>query len=273
MLPLNNISGLCIKDDCIYSTCQVDTVNLVRKLRVEDGQEEVTASNIPLFRGVGKLRGISFNENFYVVDRGENRILKYNESWEPLRKTCSKRFLNDPFGIYVNNNWIFLCDSKNHCVRVLDRELDHKFSIPHITEPMNITFFKQKFFVTSRELKIGLIVILDIDFCNQRYSRCDIELATSKTIRGICGKDEYLYVTERDGRILCLKYETLCNIHCLQLYKLDHVYELTRNAPVDIVCDNKNIYYSGKSNDNRCFVAQLDHNKTTGKLTTREIYS
>ena len=271
--PLENVAGLCAKDNSIYVTCEANRVNFIKQLRwvqKRENQDNQVVSNILLLEGVGKLRGMGCNNCFYVVDRGENRILKYTESWQPLRKTCSKRFLNSPFGICVKNGWVLLCDTMNHSVHIFDVELNHKFSIPKISEPMGITFLKGQFFVTSRKPETGSIIVLSIDFINKNYTRCDIA-GFKSTIRGICGKDDYLYVTERDGRILCLKYEIKFNF-CLQWYKLDSVAELDHQTPVDIVCD-ENIYYSGKESENKCFVAKLNHNVQEGTMTSEKIYT
>ena len=66
----------------------------------------------------------------------------------PMQKTFPY-LLNDPCGIHVHQNYVFVCDIKDHRVRVLGLELNPYFDIPYIHEPMDITHFKGLYFVTS----------------------------------------------------------------------------------------------------------------------------
>ena len=226
--------------------------------------------------GAGTLRGIQYYDGcFYVVDKGKEQVLKYSSNGELLRKT-SPHFLNDPYGIYVHQNYVLVCDAKDHRVRVLNLELNHCFDIPDIQGPMDITYFKGLYFVTSRQFRSGAIVILKIDFLNKRYTPAFITNADKtkfcRRIRGISTNDKYLYVAERGhphmpqygGRILCLEHE---EITYPPWYKLKCVSEFqtqdNTHLPMDIVCDSENtIYYSAEDNVNRKYlVAKLVHHQ------------
>ena len=188
-------------------------------------------------------------------------------------------FLNDPYGIHVHQNYVFVCDTKDHRVRVLDLELNHCFDISGIQEPMDITYFKGLYFVTSRKINYGEIVILDINFANKRSTCASITKADKtnfgRRIRGICANDKYLYVTERGhqdkpqqgGRILCLEYEDLHTLKCVSVFTTKD-----SHLPIDIACDDDNeIYYSVADKENKkYFVAKLVHHPR-GTLKDNEV--
>ena len=235
--------------------------------------------------GAGKLRGIQYyNGCFYVVDKGKEQVLKYSSNGQLLRKTCPV-FVNDPYGIHVHQDYVFVCDTKDHRVRVLDLELNHCFDIPDIQEPMDITYFDGLYFVTSRYLHFGAIVILHIDFSSKKYTCAFIKNADNthfgRTIRGICANDEFLYVTERGhpfipqygGRILCLELQ---KIPCRPWYQLKCVCEFTTqentHLPIDIACDSDDvIYYSAEDKVKKIhFVGKLVH-YPRGEMSRNEI--
>ena len=137
--------------------------------------------------------------------------------------------------------------------------------------------------MTSRQQRSGAIVILDIDFDNQKFTSTLITNANGnhfgERIRGICVNDKYLYVTERGdpqdpqqgGRILCLKYErTPFPLSLLHKHELRCVSVFTPqenpHLPIDIACGSDNtIYYIAQDNENNeYFVAKLvEHPKGT----------
>ena len=121
-------------------------------------------------------------------------------------------------------------------------------------------------------------MILDIDFCNQKYTSALITTVDGnrfgERIRGIGANDKYLYVTERGvphdphqgGRILCLKYEKIpfpLSLSPRHKHKLRCVSVFTPqenpHLPIDIACDSDNtIYYSAQNTgNNEYFVAKL----------------
>ena len=268
---------MCVKDGQIYFTCQVSaTENVIRTV-----QEDVPDT---ICEGAGKLRGIQYYGGFfYVVDKGEERALKCDGNGNILQNTESN-FLNDSYGIHVDKNNVFVCSAMDNNICVLDpKELNHRFFIPDIEKPMDITYFEGLYFVTSRQQRSGAIVILDIDFDKQKYTSTLINNADGNRfggrIRGICANGEYLYVTERGnpndphqgGRILCLKYErnpfplSLWHKHKLRCVSVFTPQEHP-HLPIDIACDSENtIYYSAQNKEkNEYFVAKLvEHPKGT----------
>ena len=268
---------MCFKDGQIYFTCQVSADENVIRTVQEDVQDIIC-------KGAGTLRGIQYHDGyFYVVDKGRERVLKCDGDWNIERKTDSN-FLNDSYGIHVDENNVFVCSAMDNGVHVLDLELNPLFFIPDIEKPMDITLFEGLYFVTSRQQRSGAIVILDIDFCNQKYTSALITNAGGyhfgERIRGICANDEYLYVTERGhphhpqqgGRILCLKYKKIpFPLSLWHKYELRCVSVFTPqenpHLPIDIACDSDNntIYYSAQDTENNeYFVAKLvEHPKGT----------
>ena len=268
---------MCFKDGQIYFTCQDSTDENVIRTVQEGVQQDITCE------GAGKIRGIQYHGGyFYVVDKGKERALKCDGDGNIKQKTDSN-FLNDSYGIHVDENNVFICSAMDNCVRVLDLELNPLFFIPHIEKPMDITYFKGLYFVISRQQRSGAIVILDIDFHNKKYTSALITNADGnrfgERIRGICANDKYLYVAERGnpsapqqgGRILCLKYEGMpFPLSLWQKHELRCVSVFTPeenpHLPIDIACGSDNtIYYSAKNTENNeYFVAKLvEHPKGT----------
>ena len=236
--------------------------------------------NVPdiICEGVLILRGIQYYDgSFYVVDKGEQQVLKYSSNGEKTSLRC----LNDPYGIYVHQKYVLVCDSKNHCVRVLNEELTLWFSIPDIQEPMDITYFKGLYFVTSRYSSTGAIVILDIDLPSKTYTLklliTEVDsISFCSHIRGICANNEYLYVAERGyplevgGRILCLEYDPS---GCKLKYVSEFTTQDNTHLPLDIVCDSDNtVYYSARDEGNtNFFVAKLIHHPK-GTMSGYEVF-
>ena len=265
---LEDIAGLYIEgEDCIYITCQVNNKNVIRKLKKSGS----TASNI-ILPGVGQLRGISRNGNcFYVLDKVKEQVLKYSSNWMPLRKIS---MFNDPYGILAHGEIVLVCDTKNHRVCVLDDELNHLFDIPDIQEPMGIAVYKDKYFVTSRQKDYGSIVILDINVKNRVYEYCTclVKKKFGRTIRGICATEKYLYITELEGRILCLEYVSKLSpmwdtLECVAEHKFKD------QRVVDIAHDDSNhIYFTMKDKENKCSLEQIFHNERKS-MTIEHIYT
>ena len=280
---LDKTAGLCVREgNILFSGRQKLEENSFKYIvRIINDNNKVSDVSGP-FEYIRGIYWSNTSKSFFVLDSTNHQLLKYGSDWTPLRQTYQDDYLHNPFGMFINENEskVFVCDTSNDRICVLDKDLNHICYILGITSPKDITYFQGKYFVTSRGN--GQIVVLDIDFAKRSFRRCNIQKMTinnndvnpsfnpsfSHKIRGICAKGNYLYVTERAGRILCLEYQPKS---CLQCDQLRYVTELDGQGPITIISDNDNIYYTRKDRDKNYIVAKLFYN-ANGELESEDIY-
>ena len=127
--------------------------------------------------------------------------------------------------------------------------LVYDISTPNLlSHPTDIAFDGTSYYVTCK----SFIAIIDINFSQKSFwvstitemSTCENYVLdrTFNSLRGICTHNGYLYVTERHGRVLCLKYEKHPN-------KLTLIGEIANVSSMVIAQYDGEIYYSRKIKD------------------------
>ena len=229
--------------------------------------------------GFKHIRGIAKDDkHFYVVDSLNRRVLKFDSMWNPVRRTsrgCTKDgfVLSEPYGIYVHGEYVFVCARRNQKICIFDHELNLRYSIKHHhleSGPIDITFFDGKFFVTIN----SAIIVLEIDFESKVYkiSKKSRFLVENKPepfneeleLRGITASDQYLYVTENGGRLLCLWYHPK---NCQLLY----IHSIPRCSPLVVVCDARQVYYSRRTIEGRFAISRASYDSLRNEMTSEDI--
>ena len=241
------IIGLCVTDKRIYfsdsKTIMGSTEYSVRIFNKASGHEECKII------GFERSRGIATDKNncIYVSDSVRNRLIKFNEEGEFLLCTRDTVF-NKPYGILATDEYIFVCDNTPDCIRILDHHMNLVYDISTqnlLSHPTDIAFDGTSYYVTCK----SFIAIIDINFSKKSFwvstitkmstcENCESD-RNFKSLRGICTHNGYLYVTERQGRVLCLKYEKHPNILTL-------IGEIANVSPMVIAQYDGEIYYSRK---------------------------
>ena len=198
------------------------------------------------------MRGIAKNEDnhFYVVDSGNNRVLKFDDHWKPLRITNTELkedghvFINHPFGLYVTSDFVFVCAKRKSEICIFFHNLDHYCDIPHLINVTDVTMHDGRFFATTK----GGIVVLEINFKSRSYKATKISSIVTKNgmeqpfddnkeLRSICASDKYLYVTENYEKLFCLQYEP-------DRFKLNLIASLENCHPIVVFHHSGTIYLS-----------------------------
>ena len=277
----SGVGGLCIDGNKIYYSCCEKYTNKPEELYTihickPDG--ELILGGFKHIRGIAK-----YDEHFYVVDSLNRRVLKFDSKWNPVcrtsrRSTKNGLVLSEPYGIYINGEYVFVCARRSKKICIFDHELNLRYSIKHRhleSGPIDITFFDGKFFVAIK----SAIIVLEIDFESKTYkiSKKSRILVDNKPepfnaeleLRGIAtsdqASDQYLYVTETSGRLLCLLYDPK---NC-QLVYIDSIPQC---SPVVVVYDAGCVYYSRRKNkEGRFAISKVIHDSSTNEMTYEDI--
>ena len=295
------ITGLHITKTFIYVSCSEicdDSSKLYFVLRYNRHDKTIDKLvGFDIVRGIG-----SDNEdNLYTVESGKDRIVKFDMHLNAVcaAKSNDQTNYNRAFGILVTDQ-VFVCDSTDKQIRIFDLNLKIKCIIKDrnlLRFPTDITTFEGKYFVSSEDE----IIIIDIDFNKQKFKAHTVHKMTMNgqdniitkcfnsvrgilcasqdntncfnSVRGICASQDYLYVTERFGRVLCLKYKA----HQVQL---NSVAQLTGVLPIviahhagKIVCSKG--MYSGTCRSNtepdRFCISWIIHNPRAREMRCEDI--
>ena len=234
--------------------------------------------------GLSRPRGVVvFKNHIYVVESSRNRILKFDMEGNFVCKSPGLLKFTLPRGIAAMGKWIFVCNTDENEIKILNESLKFRFTVTNKKElnapndvalnaPNDIACLRDNdsegytLYVTNYT---GTIAVFEI-FLN------DPPIAISKMIisqlnmgvklrcnklRGICiVKERYLFVTEMcsDGRILCLdmNYRGFC-VHTIK-WKLS----LNLSYPTVIAHYEDMIAYSEldqkKSKHSGCHIHFLD---------------
>jgi hypothetical protein len=205
------IGGLYVEDSYIYYSCYEEDDGkifyIIRKCN-RDGKHILT------IRGFGHIRGIGRDDdgNFYVSDCFQWRILKFDKDWNLLRQNFLKTpaACIEPYGILVTSQYVFVCAHQKQQIWILNHTLDllYKLSLPLNFSPTDITILDNTYFVTTK----SAIVMINIDFNEGSFARTSMTVENinpESELRGICVKNQHLYVTEKGapGRLLCFNFD------------------------------------------------------------------
>ena len=80
----------------------------------------------------------------------------------------------------------------------------------------------------------------------------------------MCASDQYLYVAESSGRLLCFIYTDS------QLRYFDAIPSC---SPVAVVHDGTTVYYSRRIAGGRFAIAEVTHDESGGKMNTKDIFT
>ena len=203
-------------------------------------------------RGIGRDK----SDNVYVVESSNWRVLKFDTNLIPQRKTCS--IIQESYGIVVTDEYIIVCGHEENNISIFHPNLDlycHIKPKSILISPTDITMLDGIYFVTA----YAAIVAITIDFDKQTFDALKIggmidnhkfqQFNVKIQLRGICAGDKYLYVTETDGRLLCLKYDK-------EKKKL-HYISSNRCSPINVAHHNGTVYFSRKTNRGDYYIAKV----------------
>ena len=272
----SGVGGLCIDGNKTYYSCCEQFTNEGGELytiHIYKPDGELILSGFKHIRGIAKG-----GEHFYVVDSLNRRVLKFDSMWNPLRRTSHKSTINgpvlsEPYGIYVNGEYVFVCAHRNKKICIFDHELNLCYSIKHRhleSGPTDITYFDGKFFVTIK----SAIIVLKIDFERKTYkiskkSRFFVDnkpepFNAELELRGIAASDQYLYVTETSGRLLCLSYHP-------KNYQLVYMGSIPPCSPIVVVCDAQRVYFSRRTPEGGSAISIVSPDSSRNEMTYDDV--
>ena len=162
-------------------------------------------------------RGVAVDKSdgcIFVADSDNNRIQKFTRDGKfkkfvggPRSGSGPKQF-NDPRGLRVNNNKLYVCDTNNHRIQVFDTELNYITSIgggkgsgPGVfNEPFDVSFDDSSMLHVTDHYN-NRIQVLDQD---GKYIREYGQLGQLEMPAFIHVDHDYVYVIERDPHCMCV---------------------------------------------------------------------
>ena len=261
----SGVGSVYVDDDVILYSCtkEADISHpkeyVIRKCS-PDGTFVFTVHGFSLVRGIGR----DALGNFYIVDSVNSRVLKFDENFDPMRKTCDKcnTIFIDSFGIIVEADHILVCAKRNNQICVLNHDLDLLCNIKllRIHDPMDITKIDENYFVSTKG------AILRINFDIEKESVDVVEYKSFKKgslnedfkddleLRGICARGEYLYVSEQheSGRLLCLKFAN---------EELKYVDAIPECAPNAVTKHQNKVYFSQGVYGGKFSIVEVTHKR------------
>ena len=209
--------------------------------------------NLKTVVGFNRIRGIGKDEsnNIYVVDSCNNQVVKLDNNLTPLRKTLTVGSLfQQPYGILITDEYIFLCGNKTSKIFIFHLNLDlycETSANEILQDPMDITLFDGIYFVTTH----AAIVAITFHFTTSSFTAKQIRgvivngkmenFRVDRRLRGICRDNEHLYVAEVGGRLLCLRYDKTNK----QLHYVDSI----DCSPVAVAHHSGTIYFCRKQKE------------------------
>ena len=224
--------------------------------------------------GFDHVRGISRDEsdNIYVVDSVNSRVLKFDSDLTPLLKTCTTaKIFQEPYGIVVTDEYIIVCGHDENRITIFHHNLDvycHKKTPKNLTKPTDITVLNGIYFVTA----YAAIAAITIDFDAQTFEAVKIKgVYYNKTfrpfseaeLRGICADGQYLYVTQLNSALLCLKYDRKSK----KLYFISSI----RCSPITVAHHNGTIYFSRTTKDD-FHIAKVTKNCSEHDMSYEDLF-
>ena len=269
-----------MEQETIYYTCKeyYDEINgeykfVLRKCSINDGKLDFYISGFH-----GNIRGIardSSDGSYYVVDSSsDNRVLKFDKDWNPLRKSHREgsRLLYEPSGIVVDKGNIFVFSKDKICILDTTLKIFHVLKLPlRSIKCIGITKFEEKYFITT-ENAIIVISINELNFEGQLFEHVimpDGKIEKLTNLRAICSSEKYLYATKigNGGCLLCLEYcrDNLKCVHtenkCTQFCSTKHQ-NPADCSPVALAYHDGKVYYSQGCTEGKYYVVQLTHGET-----------
>ena len=181
--------------------------------------------------GLSSPRGVAVDSNgkfVYVVESGNNRIIKFNiEKFTYVCESSGTLKFILPRGIIAKHKWIFVCDTGKNRIQILDEDLNFHSIIKTseddiINAPNDIECIfdeNSMSYTLYVATNISTIVVLEVYLDSGQtiaagkkiiqLNNMDIDLQTN-IMRSICIIEErYIFVTEMciAGRIICLDLE------------------------------------------------------------------
>ena len=174
--------------------------------------------------GLSRPRGvIVFKDHIYVVESSRNRILKFDMEGKFVCKSPGLLKFTLPRGIAAMDDWIFVCNTGENEIKILDDNLIFRFTVSNkkklaICSPNDVACLRgndsegYRLYVANNIANIGVFEVFLTDQPRARSitiinpSDMGVTLGCD-SLRSICIINErYLYVTEMcsNGRILCL---------------------------------------------------------------------
>ena len=135
------IRGLCLTESMLICSDEENGRGIVIGFERAEKQLRkklwiITELKIP--RGIA----VDSEETFiYVVESGNNRILKFNiKTCTYVRESPGGLMFINPRGIVVKNQWLFVCDSGRNRIQILDVNLKfhYRISREEINSPHDI---------------------------------------------------------------------------------------------------------------------------------------
>ena len=273
----SSVGGLFVHCDEIYYSCcekytkqpgEIYTLHICNK----------AGESKRVLGGFNHIRGIDKDTSDCICSN--KRILKFDRDWNPLRRTSKNdntdqgTILTEPFGITVTPEHVLVCAYRKKEICIFDHDLNLQYRIDHLyleSGPIDITEFDGRFIVAIK----SAILVLEIDFGAGTFkvTRLDRYLMNNGKIvpfnrklelRGVCASDQYLYVAEGSGRLLCFIYTDS---------QLRYVNAIPSCSPVAVVHDGTTVYYSRRITVGRFAIAEVTLDDSGGKMNTKDIFT
>ena len=245
----------------------------LRKCKAEkDGKNVLTLVGFScLPEGFKHVRGIGKDgsNNFYVLDGEKRRILKFDNSWAPVKQIRGDAF-SELFGLLVTSEHILVCTKRHEQILILNHDLELCFKLNLPKGPTGIAELNGKYFVTCKHA----ILVVRIDFQAGTFSvnklktmeiNGKVELFKNGTeLRDICASGQYLYVVERASRVLCLKYvpdQMRSQLKCVAEAKC---------SPYAIASDGDIVYCSRSEKKEEFYISKLT--ESDGKISVEDLF-
>ena len=287
------VSALFVEQDAIYCACKVVKESSHKIFTLHKYKHNGTFEFY--IEGFNHICGIAKDSdgNLYVSDSFGHRVIKFDNNWNPLRKTnhLASETTDTSYGLYLDENFvedikernIYLCSNDKICI--LDEQLTILYSLKLKFCPLDITKFSGRIFVTAK----SSIYIMDINLSQKSY-KCTMyydhmmmpegnaePFKDTVELRGICSSAKYLYVTEKgpNEQLLCLKFskdkllyvdaENNCTKHCSE--------ECSPNcSPIVVVHHRGNMYYSQGTRERKYHIIKVTHVPGT-PMTSKRIFN
>ena len=253
-----------MEDEFIIYSCTKEPADnsnrkeyIIRKC-TRDGKFLFAVHGFSPVRGIGR----DVEGNYYVVDSVNSRVLKFDGEFNPMLKTSDKcdTILNDSFGILVETSYIFVCANRIKEICIFTHGLDLLYKINGINfSPIDITKIGKKYFVSTS----GAILLIDLDIDKESVDfqpfKCFSNGSNTEgfkpnlELRGICARDQYLYVSEKhkNGRLMCLEFTGR---------ELRYIDAIPNCAPNAVCHHNRKIYYSEGVFNGKFDIVEVTHN-------------
>lgn len=226
-----------------------------------------------LFTIVGTFetpKGVAMDKDecIYVADSGNNRIAKFTSEGKYVNSRGRKdKFgniavgFNEPCGLHIVDKWLYVCDSNNSRIQILDLDLNLLYRLggqhaepQFLHEPVDIVYnpADSHFYIVDLNRNEIKRIRIEKDFETYYVSKISnlVDSGQKCEFRKMCAItvfNDRILVTQSTGYVLLLTREG-------ELISKQHVEE-----PADITVNGKTLYVaSHKENKIQCFA--LDPN-------------